>query len=146
MPYTFRFVWSWVKPMLAAHAQEKVRFIDDEGGLLEFVEPRWLLQKYGGDAVYDPTTMSDASEFGDKDVLEPEPEPELEPEPSVATVDGEMQSDDDEEFFDALPGVGREEALMRHDPVTNLMSTVVPVQKARDSVACSIVNSARLGA
>jgi hypothetical protein len=106
MPYAFRFVWSWVKPMLAAHAQEKVRFINDEGGLLEFVDRRWLLQKYGGDAVYDPVAMSDASEPGGKPVPVPEPEPE----PLENDEDG-MQSDEDDEFFDALPGAVREEAL-----------------------------------
>ena len=104
MPYAFRFVWSWVKPMLAQHAQEKVRFIDTEGGLSEFVEPRWLLQKYGGDGVYDPDASVDANERG------PEPEPEPEPEPAPRKAEEVAQSDDDE-FFDALPGTVREEAL-----------------------------------
>ena len=102
MPYAIRFVWSWVKPMLAQHAQEKVRFIDTEGGLSEFVEPRWLLQKYGGDGVYDPAAIVDAEERG--------PEPEPEPEPPTGKAEDGAQSDDDE-FFDALPGTVREEAM-----------------------------------
>ena len=144
MPYAFRFVWSWVKPMLAAHAQEKVRFIDDEGGLLEFVERRWLLQKYGGDAVYDPATSADVSDPGDK----PEPEPEPEPEPGVGTVEDETLSDDDEEFFDALPGAIREEALSFRCSVDEVRRSAQDLLAAVDRLEarCGLSGAARRAA
>ena len=55
IPWFFHAIWSWVKPMLAKHAQDKAVFIDEGNGLAglaEYVEPRWLLQRYGGEAVY----------------------------------------------------------------------------------------------
>jgi hypothetical protein len=130
MPYAFRFVWSWVKPMLALHAQEKVRFIDEEGGLSEFVERRWLLQKYGGDGVYDPAAAADADEQLAQ-LKQPEPEPEPEPEPALKAAGG-AQARDDDVFYDALPGPVRKEAELLRSAVDDVRSSVQNLLDAVD--------------
>ena len=109
IPWFFHAIWSWVKPMLAKHAQDKAVFIDEGNGLAglaEYVEPRWLLQRYGGEAVYTPGTDTD----------EPEPEPEPEPESE--------EEEDDEAFYDALPGPVRQEARSLRGAVGEVRRTV----------------------
>ena len=104
IPWFFHAIWSWVKPMLAKHAQDKAVFIDEGNGLAglaEYVEPRWLLQRYGGEAVYTPGMDTD----------EPEPEPESEEE-------------DEEAFYDALPGPVRQEARSLRGAVGEVRRTV----------------------
>ena len=85
VPFALSFIWSWLKPMLAKHAQEKARFLSSRSEMLDYVDQNWLLKEYGGEGSYDPNDeVGEGKQMmrhrqGTESQVELEPEPEPEP-------------------------------------------------------------------